>query len=63
MNTEKTQTVKTIDLNPGWETAVRIYCAVLQNPDAEPSTKWDAEQELLKLGKWADKKMTEKNHE
>lgn len=55
----KTKTIKTIDLTPTWETAVRIYCAVLQNSDANPSTKWDAEQELLKLGKWADQKMAE----
>lgn len=51
----KTKQVKTIDLTPSWEAAVRIYCAVLQNPKADPNAKWNAEQDLLKLAQSMDK--------
>ena len=36
-------------LNPTWKTAVTIYCAVLQNPNADKSAIQIAEQELLRL--------------
>ena len=36
-------------INPTWKTAVTIYCAVLQNPNADKSAIRIAEQELLRL--------------
>ncbi len=52
---------KTIDLTPTWEAAVRIYCAVLENPDAEESAKQAAREDLLNLGRWADNLKGEQN--
>lgn len=45
----------TIDLTPNWKTAVRIYCAVLRNPDASASAIKTAEDELLRLAEHVDK--------
>jgi len=45
---------KVIDLTPTWETAARIYCQVLQNPDAGAVAKEDAQADLIRLGQWVD---------
>ena len=45
---------KSIDMTPTWETCVRIYCAVLRNPDASDKAVADAESELLRVGRIAD---------
>jgi hypothetical protein len=45
---------KTFDLTPSWETCVRIYCAVLRNPEASQEALSLAEDELLRLGKHVD---------
>lgn len=50
----KTTEPKTFDLTPSWETCVRIYCAVLRNPDASQEAVSQAESELLRLGKHVD---------
>ena len=47
--------VKTIDLTPTWETAARIYCQVLQNPDAGAVAKEDAQADLIRLGQYVDR--------
>ena len=49
---------KTFDLTPTWETCVRIYCAVLRNPDASQEAVSQAESELLRLGKHVDQLQT-----
>ena len=46
---------KTFDLTPSWETCVRIYCAVLRNPEASQEALISAESELLRLGQHVDK--------
>ena len=46
--------MKTIDLTPTWETAVRIYLAVLRNPDADPEVIAGAESEILRVARIAD---------
>tara|TARA_R100001510_G_C7595198_1_gene163572 strand:+ start:448 stop:636 length:189 start_codon:yes stop_codon:yes gene_type:complete len=45
----------TIDLTPSWETAARIYCQVLQNPDAGAVAKEDAQADLIRLGQYVDR--------
>lgn len=54
MNIEKTE-VDTIDMTPSWKCAVRIYCAVLQNPDADQNAKNNAEADLMNLADAMDK--------
>jgi hypothetical protein len=51
MKTEQT----TIDIPPTWEACVRIYCAVLRNPEASQEAVSLAESELLRLGQDVDK--------
>ena len=46
--------MKTFDLTPTWETAVRIYMAVLRNPDADADAIADAESEILRVARIAD---------
>lgn len=46
--------MKTINLTPSWRTAVRIYVAVLKNPDASPKAHEDAEADLLRLAETVD---------
>jgi len=50
MKTQQT----TIDITPSWEACVRIYCAVLRNPEASQEALSLAESELLRLGKHVD---------
>lgn len=46
--------MQTIDVTPTWEAAVRIFVAVLQNPDAEFSAREGAMEELLRLARIVD---------
>jgi hypothetical protein len=46
--------MKTIDLTPTWETAVRIYMAVLRNPEADSEAIAGAESEILRVARIAD---------
>lgn len=46
--------MKTIDLTPTWETAVRVYMAVLRNPDADADAVDGAEKEILRVARIAD---------
>jgi hypothetical protein len=46
--------VKTIDLTPTWETAVRIYLSVLRNPGADSEAIAGAESEILRVARIAD---------
>jgi len=48
------------DLAPTWETAVRIYCQVLQNPKAADAAVIEAQNDLLKLARYVDKLQSEK---
>ncbi len=50
----KTTESETFDMTPSWETCVRIYCAVLRNPEASQEALSLAEDELLRLGKHVD---------
>jgi hypothetical protein len=45
---------KTIDITPSWKACVRIYCAVLRNPEASQEAVSLAESELLRLGQHVD---------
>jgi hypothetical protein len=51
---------QTIDLTPTWETAVWIYCQVLQNPKAADAAVIEAQNELLKLARYVDDIQLEK---
>jgi hypothetical protein len=44
----------TINLAPTWETAVAIYIAVLQNPDAGADAVQAACEDLLRLARTVD---------
>ena len=52
--------MKTIDLTPSWTACVRIYCAVLRNPEASQEAIKLAEDELMRLATHVDK-MQEEN--
>ena len=39
---------------PTWETAARIYMAVLENPKAQGATKAEAREEILRLARAFD---------
>lgn len=54
--------MKTIDMTPSWQSAVRIYCACLMNPDAGAEAHAAAQEDLLRLAKFADDKR-ENDHE
>jgi hypothetical protein len=41
-------------LPPTWEAAVRIYCAVLRNPEAGAKAHLEAEKDLLRLARHVD---------
>ena len=51
--------MKTETLAPSWETAVRIYIACLENPDASPESKDGARKDLLKLAEMVDNRNSE----
>lgn len=44
----------TIDVSPTWEAATRIYLMVLDNPDAAPSARRAAQEDLLRLARCMD---------
>jgi hypothetical protein len=44
-----------VDLTPSWETAVQIYCAVLENPNASPEGRESARAEIVRLAQSVDK--------
>jgi len=48
-------TTDTIDMTPTWEAAVRIYCAVLKNPNASLDAQHGAQEDLLRLARAFDK--------
>lgn len=52
--------MKTIDMTPSWNAAVRIYIAVLENPDAAENAKQGAREDLLNLANAMDKIKAEK---
>jgi len=45
---------QTIDMTPTWETAVQIYCAVLENPNASPEGRATARDEIYRLARAFD---------
>ena len=57
------QKTETISLRPSWRTAVRIYIAVLRNPDATNMAHDAAEADLLKLADIVDNMNRENDHE
>lgn len=51
------------DITMTWEAAVRVYIAVLRNPDANFHSIRNAEEELLRLARGVDKlQATSKEH-
>ena len=47
--------METIDITPTWETAVKIYIAVLENENASAESKYNARAELTFLAKTVDR--------
>ena len=45
---------KTIDMTPTWESAVKIYIAVLENDKASAESRKNAREDLIFLGKTID---------
>jgi hypothetical protein len=50
MKTQQT----TIDITPSWQGCVRIFCAVLRNPEASQEALNTAESELMRLAEHVD---------
>ena len=50
----------TVDITPTWESAVRIYLAVLDNPKAKPEGRRAAHDELLRLARIVDHLVSER---
>tara|TARA_Y100001938_G_scaffold138458_1_gene204010 strand:+ start:309 stop:485 length:177 start_codon:yes stop_codon:yes gene_type:complete len=46
--------METIDMTPTWESAVRIYMAVLENKNASAEGKKTAREEIIFLAKTID---------
>ena len=44
----------TIDITPTWEGCVKIYCAILRDPNAGPQAKDLATADLIDLAKYVD---------
>lgn len=55
--------MKTIDMTPTWESAVKIYIAVLENENASFEGKRIAREELIFLAKTVDQLSKVKNEE
>lgn len=51
--------MNTIDITPTWESAVKIYIAVLENDKASVEGKQNARAELIYLAKTFDRLKTE----
>ena len=47
--------MKTIDMTPTWESAVRIYMAVLENNNASAESRKTAREEIVFLAKTVDR--------
>ena len=47
--------IKTIDITPTWESAVKIYIAVLENDKASAEAKHNARAELTYIAKTMDR--------
>jgi len=45
---------RTVKLIPSWQTAVQIYCAVLENPNASPEGRATALDEIYRLARAFD---------
>ena len=43
-----------VNITPTWEAAVRIYLMVLDNPNADPKNRRDAQEEILRLARAYD---------
>jgi len=52
--------MKTIDITPTWEYAVKIYIAVLENDNASTESKHNARAELTYLAKMVDRLQAER---
>lgn len=52
--------MKTIDMTPTWETAVKIYISVLENDNASFEGKRIAREDLTALAQIVDKQRKEK---
>ena len=52
--------MRTIDITPTWETAVKIYIAVLENDNASAESKNNARAELTYLAKVVDRLQAER---
>lgn len=48
--------MKTINITPTWEAAVKIYMACLENPKATKEAKDGARADILRLAKAFDKR-------
>lgn len=46
--------MKTIDISPSWESAVRIYLQVLENDNASAEGKQIAREDIIFLAKTVD---------
>ena len=55
--------METIDITPTWETAVKIYIAVLENENASAESKHNARADLTYLAKVVDRLQAEKKEE
>ena len=52
--------MRTIDITPTWEYAVKIYIAVLENDNASAESKHNARAELTYLAKMVDRLQAER---
>ena len=55
--------METIDMTPTWETAVKIYIAVLENNNASAEGREMARKEIVRLAKTIDQLNGEKKEE
>ena len=46
--------MKTIDMTPTWEWAVKIHIMALENPNADESVKQGARDEIIRLARAFD---------
>lgn len=53
-NCDEKKQIGTIDLTPTWESACRIYIAVLKNKRGDVYAKLHAEQDIMKLARLYD---------
>jgi len=46
--------MKTIDMTPTWEWAVKVHLMALENPNADESVKQGAREEIIRLARAFD---------